>query len=222
MSRRMYLPFIEKSEYKLISTEIERQIKRNRKRSQKEVKILVLGAAESGKSTFTKQMKVIQGSGFNAYEREEAKEVILSNLVTSTCIILKCYIEAEKEKAERVDEKMDDTSFSMKQFVSKQGIKMLTVWKDKCFPSIPKEVKSGRNFLLLYGEELLTYLTPEEASYINYYLRQFLVNTEVCMNAQHMVENERRIALLRNIFDDYKFTELLLSWNMFNLPDSAL
>ena len=42
------------------------------------------------------------------------------------------------------------------------------------------------------------------------------------MNAQHMVENERRIALLRNIFDDYKFTELLLSWNMFNLPDSAL
>ena len=42
------------------------------------------------------------------------------------------------------------------------------------------------------------------------------------MNAQHMVENERRIALLRNIFDDYKFTELLLSWNMFKLPDSAL
>ena len=221
-NRRMYLPFVEKSEYKLISTEIERQIKRDRKRSLKEVKILVLGAAESGKSTFTKQMKVIQGSGFNAYEREEAKEVILSNLVTSTCIILKCYIEAEKEKAERVDEKMDDTSFSMKQFVSKQGIKMLTVWKDKCFPSTPKEVKSETNFLQLYGEELLAYLTPEEASCINYYLRQFLVDTKVCINGQHLLENERRIALLRNIFDDYKFTEVLLSWNMFKLPDSAL
>ena len=109
-NRKISLPFIEKSEYKLISTEIERQIKRDRKRSLKEVKILVLGAAESGKSTFTKQMKVIQGSGFNAYEREEAKEIILSNLLTSTCIILKCYIEAKKEK---VDEKLDDTSFSI-------------------------------------------------------------------------------------------------------------
>ena len=109
----------------------------------------MLGAAESGKSTFTKQRKVIQGSGFNAYEREDAKEIILGNLLTSTCIILKCYIEAEKEKAEKVEEKIEDTSFSMKQF----------------------------------GEELLTYLTPEEASYINYYLRQFLVNTKVCINA---------------------------------------
>ena len=109
LSRRLSLQFTEKSEYKWISTEIERQIKRDRKKSLKEVKILVLGAAESGKSTFTKQMKVIRGSGFNAYEREEAKEIILSNLLTSTCIILKCYIEGikkdEKQEKKRLRKK---------------------------------------------------------------------------------------------------------------------
>ena len=74
------------NEYKWISTKIERQIKRDRKKSLKEVKILVLEAAESGKSTFTKQMKVIQGSGFYAFEREESKEIILSNLLISTSL----------------------------------------------------------------------------------------------------------------------------------------
>ena len=112
--------------------------------------------------------------------------------------------------------------FSMKQLVSKQGIEMFTAWKEKYFPSTPKELKAATNLLSTYGEELLTYLTPEEESYINYYLRQFLGDTGLCINGQHLVENERRLELLRNIFDDYKFTELLLSWNMFKLPDSAL
>ena len=61
LSRRLSLQLTEKSEYKWISTEIERQIKRDRKKSLKEVKILVVGAAESGKSTFITQRKVIQG-----------------------------------------------------------------------------------------------------------------------------------------------------------------
>ena len=219
VNRSISLSCIEKNQYKWISTEIERQIKIDRKKSLKEVKILVLGAAESGKSTFTKQMKVIKGSGFNAYEREEAKEIILSNLLTSTCIILKCYIEgikkAEKERIEKVEYKMDDAHCFMKQLVSKQGIEMFTAWKEKYFPSTPKELKAATNLLSTYGEELLTYLTPEEESYINYYLRQFLGDTGLCINGQHLVENERRLELLRNIFDDYKFTELLLSWNLY-------
>ena len=110
----------------------------------------------------------------------------------------------------------------MKQLVSKQGIEMFTVWKEKYFSSTPKELKAATNLLSTYGEELLTYLTPEEESYINYYLRQFLGDTGLCINGQHLVENERRLELLRNIFDDYKFTELLLSWNLFKLPDCAL
>ena len=94
------MPFLENREFSRISMEIERQIKRDRKKSLDEVKILVLGTAESGKSTFTKQMKVIQGKGFDTLEREEARKTILSNLLTSTCIILKCYISDLKKTEE--------------------------------------------------------------------------------------------------------------------------
>ncbi|KAI8059361.1 putative Gpa2-guanine nucleotide-binding protein alpha-2 subunit [Gongronella butleri] len=64
---------------------IDRQIKADEKRLKSEVKLLLLGAGESGKSTVLKQMRLIHTNGFNASERENFRQVIFNN-ITSTLV----------------------------------------------------------------------------------------------------------------------------------------
>ncbi|KAE9396629.1 G protein alpha-subunit [Gymnopus androsaceus JB14] len=59
--------------------EIENQLTMDRMMARNNVKILLLGAGESGKSTVLKQMKLIHSGGYNDQERESYKEIIFSN-----------------------------------------------------------------------------------------------------------------------------------------------
>ncbi|KAF8536800.1 guanine nucleotide binding protein, alpha subunit [Trichophaea hybrida] len=68
--------------------EIEKLIRQDEKRLAKEVKLLLLGAGESGKSTILKQMKLIHASGFSKNDREDHKVIIFTNLLDSLKIIL--------------------------------------------------------------------------------------------------------------------------------------
>lgn len=68
--------------------EIERQLRHDRKKMQKEVKLLLLGAGESGKSTVLKQMRVIHAGGFTKSERKQWRVVIFNNLINAFQIIL--------------------------------------------------------------------------------------------------------------------------------------
>jgi len=52
------------------------------------VKLLLLGAGESGKSTILKQMKLIHASGFSRNDREDYRVIIFANLLNSFKIIL--------------------------------------------------------------------------------------------------------------------------------------
>ncbi|XP_015227656.1 PREDICTED: guanine nucleotide-binding protein G(o) subunit alpha-like [Cyprinodon variegatus] len=52
------------------------------------IKILMLGVAESGKSTIIKQIKIIQSSGFSTQELLSFKPAVLDNLLTSMKIVL--------------------------------------------------------------------------------------------------------------------------------------
>ncbi|KAI6658400.1 guanine nucleotide-binding protein (G protein), subunit alpha [Oopsacas minuta] len=53
------------------STDIDKQIKKDERIFSNTIKILLLGAGESGKSTLVKQMKIIHGDGFPTKELEE-------------------------------------------------------------------------------------------------------------------------------------------------------
>ncbi|KAG2195982.1 hypothetical protein INT47_011487 [Mucor saturninus] len=68
--------------------EIDDQIKRDKLNMRNEVKMLLLGAGESGKSTILKQMKLIHDGGYSRDEREAFKEIIFSNTVQSMRVIL--------------------------------------------------------------------------------------------------------------------------------------
>ncbi|THH23211.1 hypothetical protein EUX98_g7972 [Antrodiella citrinella] len=78
----------ENDEARARNDEIESQLKRDRMMAKNEIKMLLLGAGESGKSTVLKQMKLIHHGGYNDSERESYKEIIFSNTIQSMRAIL--------------------------------------------------------------------------------------------------------------------------------------
>lgn len=57
------------------------EIEKGRQQQEREIKVLLLGAGESGKSTIFKQMKIIHQNGYSEEERESYKEIIYGNIL---------------------------------------------------------------------------------------------------------------------------------------------
>jgi len=70
------------------NNDINLQIEKDRKKKHNEVKLLLLGAGESGKSTISKQMKIIHQSGYSNEERKEFKPIITRNILDNMRILL--------------------------------------------------------------------------------------------------------------------------------------
>eukprot|EP00042_Codosiga_hollandica_P044841 m.447930 g.447930 ORF g.447930 m.447930 type:complete len:363 (+) comp56884_c0_seq4:674-1762(+) len=70
------------------SRAIDLELQRSREISQSTVKLLLLGAGESGKSTLVKQMKIIHGDGYSTQELTNFKPTIIDNLVHSMRAVL--------------------------------------------------------------------------------------------------------------------------------------
>ncbi|PIO68198.1 g-protein alpha subunit, partial [Teladorsagia circumcincta] len=68
---------------------IERQLHNERKILRRQVKILLLGSGESGKSTFIKQMNIIHGAGeFTADEVRAYRQQIYQNVISAMRVLL--------------------------------------------------------------------------------------------------------------------------------------
>jgi len=70
----------EQKEQKRINAEIERQLRKDKRDARKELKLLLLGTGESGKSTFIKQMRIIHGSGFNDDDKRTYIKLVYQNI----------------------------------------------------------------------------------------------------------------------------------------------
>ncbi|KAJ1128745.1 hypothetical protein NDU88_007120 [Pleurodeles waltl] len=70
------------------SERIDREIYEHAKEELKVLRILLLGAAESGKSTIVKQMKIIHSEGFTQEELHRFKPAVLNNLLGSMKCVL--------------------------------------------------------------------------------------------------------------------------------------
>uniref|UniRef100_A0A3Q3EPL7 Guanine nucleotide binding protein (G protein), alpha 13b n=1 Tax=Labrus bergylta TaxID=56723 RepID=A0A3Q3EPL7_9LABR len=71
-----------------ISKEIDKCINRSKTYVKRLVKILLLGAGESGKSTFLKQMRIIHGQDFDQKAKEEFKATIFSNVIKGIRVLV--------------------------------------------------------------------------------------------------------------------------------------
>ncbi|KAI8095055.1 G protein alpha subunit [Gilbertella persicaria] len=73
---------------RLRNEEIDGQLRMEKLNNKNEVKLLLLGAGESGKSTILKQMKLIHDGGFTQEEKEAYREIIFSNAIQSIQVLL--------------------------------------------------------------------------------------------------------------------------------------
>ncbi|KAM9137689.1 guanine nucleotide-binding protein subunit alpha-14 [Pangshura tecta] len=73
----------EEKESQRISAEIERQLRRDKRDARRELKLLLLGTGESGKSTFIKQMRIIHGSGYTDEDRKSFTRLVYQNIFTA-------------------------------------------------------------------------------------------------------------------------------------------
>jgi len=70
----------EQKEQKRINAEIERQLRKDKRDARRELKLLLLGTGESGKSTFIKQMRIIHGAGYTEDDRRGFIKLVFQNI----------------------------------------------------------------------------------------------------------------------------------------------
>ena len=74
---------------KQLSDSIDKELKAGARKSEFIMKLLLLGAGESGKSTFVKQMKIIHGDGYSTDELNSFTSIIHDNMLTSMTQVIK-------------------------------------------------------------------------------------------------------------------------------------
>ncbi|KAF9583393.1 guanine nucleotide-binding protein subunit alpha [Lunasporangiospora selenospora] len=131
--------------------EIEVQLRRDRLQMRNEVKMLLLGAGESGKSTILKQMKLIHDGGYSKEEREAFKEIIFSNTVTSMRVILEAmdkmelplFHESNQEHAQII--MAQPSQIESEYMPHDAAVAVQNLWKD---PNVQQAFQRSREYQL--------------------------------------------------------------------------
>uniref|UniRef100_H3DEE8 Guanine nucleotide-binding protein subunit alpha n=1 Tax=Tetraodon nigroviridis TaxID=99883 RepID=H3DEE8_TETNG len=75
----------EAKEARRINDEIERQLRRDKRDARRELKLLLLGTGESGKSTFIKQMRIIHGAGYSDEDKRGFTKLVSPRTSSRPC-----------------------------------------------------------------------------------------------------------------------------------------
>jgi hypothetical protein len=73
------------------SKKIEQELEKEQQTMNKTIKLLMLGAGESGKSTIIKQMRIIHANGYTPENCGKYLPVILSNMMSYMITIIKVF-----------------------------------------------------------------------------------------------------------------------------------
>lgn len=122
------------SEEEIRSKQIDAELKQYAKEFHSEVKLLLLGTGESGKSTIAKQMKIIHQDGFSEEERKGYIPIIYSNMVTSMKVLIEGHDELNVETPIKATDARDRIKAldSIAPEVDKQTFDDLkTLWEDQ-------------------------------------------------------------------------------------------
>jgi len=132
---------------------ITAELRKEKRARDKEMKLLLLGAGESGKSTMAKQMRIIHSSGFPDYECKNFRHVVYANLFTAIRILIVAartlnyqLLPANEAAANRLyaDEEPPTTTF-MGPLTQEHVEDIKALWQD---PAIQKAFIKGHEFHL--------------------------------------------------------------------------
>ncbi|KAI9150927.1 guanine nucleotide-binding protein subunit alpha [Blastocladiella emersonii ATCC 22665] len=127
---------------KAASDAIDMQLRRDAQRARNEVKLLLLGSGESGKSTILKQMMLIHGGGYTDADRQAFREIIFSNVLQSSIALYTGCTErlgmqlaggqASEHAAARIQEALDDNRVAdVDTFPGDLAQAVVALWNDR-------------------------------------------------------------------------------------------
>ncbi|XP_005996375.1 guanine nucleotide-binding protein G(i) subunit alpha-2 [Latimeria chalumnae] len=101
---------------------IDKNLREDGEKAAREVKLLLLGAGESGKSTIVKQMKIIHEDGYSEEECRQYRAVVYSNTIQSIMAIIKAMgnLKIDFGEAGRADDARQ--LFALSSTAEEQGI----------------------------------------------------------------------------------------------------
>ncbi|KAH8365259.1 hypothetical protein KR084_006757 [Drosophila pseudotakahashii] len=122
-------------EEKRISSEIDKKLRQYKKNARRELKLLVLGTGESGKSTFIKQMRIIHGNGYSNRDRRENIQLVFQNIFMAMQSMIEAmdklkifYDQVEHEELADLVKSLDYRTVTKLEDPYLNAIK--TLWKD--------------------------------------------------------------------------------------------
>ncbi|XP_021931978.1 guanine nucleotide-binding protein G(o) subunit alpha-like [Zootermopsis nevadensis] len=128
----------EESKARRRSEEIDKQLGELAKQEHNVIKILLLGAGESGKSTLVKQMKIIHSDGFTKEELRSFRPTVMDNLLSSMKYVLtgmgllRINLQSAKNKAHAqtvlISSSCFDKSFNI---LPNVAIALQALWQDR-------------------------------------------------------------------------------------------
>ncbi|KAM6105914.1 guanine nucleotide-binding protein subunit alpha-14 [Pterocles gutturalis] len=125
----------EEKESQRISAEIERQLRRDKRDARRELKLLLLGTGESGKSTFIKQMRIIHGSGYTEEDRKGFTKLVYQNIFTAMQAMIRAmdtlkirYTSKENEESAQMIKEVEVDKVTVLERKQVEAIKKL--WED--------------------------------------------------------------------------------------------
>ncbi|KAK1900948.1 Guanine nucleotide-binding protein G(i) subunit alpha-2 [Dissostichus eleginoides] len=103
---------------------IDKNLREDGEKAAREVKLLLLGAGESGKSTIVKQMKIIHEDGYSEDECKQYRAVVYSNTIQSIMAIVKAMACLKIDYSSNGRVLQDDAQqlFSLSAAAEEQGI----------------------------------------------------------------------------------------------------
>jgi len=141
-------PTPELKEARAVNRDIDIELKKDKRKLNKEVRLLLLGTGESGKSTIAKQMKIIHLKGFSQDELISYKPIIQSNTLESIkTLVVACKkfnYELRKENIS-IAQMFEGLNTLSSDFTSDQVNGIRSLWKD---PAIQETYKRQSEFQL--------------------------------------------------------------------------
>jgi len=119
------------------SKKIDQELRRDGEKASREVKLLLLGAGESGKSTICKQMRIIHETGYSPEDCKHYKPVVYSNTIQSLMAIISAMSKLRIDFADR--SRLEDArkffeisgNSSEGELTSELGQLMKRLWRDR-------------------------------------------------------------------------------------------